>query len=94
MFPGTFQDRVDQFGISSPQFRQKVWLLYCDVTRSMAEDLGVKVLDAPIAGQDDGFLAKPYWCDDPTHGNIDYGDLVIDAFLEAGVKVRQVTAEG
>lgn len=80
-YPGSFRARIDQYGLSPALFRLKIWLLYCEVVREALANSTTIVLDAPLEGQDEGYLAASYWSEDPTHGNADYGDLVLNHFL-------------
>ncbi|MGR3792464.1 hypothetical protein [Vannielia sp. SX4] len=78
--PGSFAERVKEHGVSPAPLRLKIWRLYVDILRQLAEDAGprrVEVADLPAEIFDDnGFLAERYWHRDPTHGNATYGHEV------------------
>lgn len=80
-FPGAFQKRVKQFGVSPALFRYKIWMLYCEVVKEAVAGTATVVVEPPLEALDEGYLGQSYWSEDPTHGNIDYGDLVIDKLL-------------
>ncbi len=79
-YPGSFSERVSEHGVSPAPLRLKIWRLYVDVLRQLAEAAGpgrVAVADLPVTIFDDnGFLAEEYWHSDPTHGNAAYGHEV------------------
>ena len=80
-FPGAFHQRVKQFGVSSALFRYKIWMLYCEVLKEVVTSAGTVIVEPPLEALDEGYLGQSYWSEDPTHGNIDYGDLVIEKLL-------------
>lgn len=77
-YPGAFGRQVKKFGLSSAEFRMKIWLIYVDVLEKHSKRLGFTFLDSPFDARDKGYLAKPYRNDDPTHGNPAYGELVLN----------------
>jgi hypothetical protein len=78
-YPGHFADRVEKFGISPPFFRLKTWLLTCKVQRKLCQARGIVPYGLPGSIFDtDGFLAERFWRVDPSHGNSDYGQAILD----------------
>jgi hypothetical protein len=85
-YPGAFADRVAEFGLSKPEFRLKMWMLYCDVLREAVADSSTTFVELPRAIFEGGYLKSAYWKEDPTHGNEAYGALVLQTMLaKAGV---------
>ena len=80
------QDGLDQskiihimaFDAAPPQLRMKVFEVQTDIYAAHAQTLGALFLPPPPeALTPDGFLDRPYWDTDPTHGNAAYGRLVL-----------------
>lgn len=82
--PAMFEKRLQNRGVSPAPFRLKVWLLTCEIQRQLCEDVGVAFYGLPRAVFDaDGFFARSYWNEDPTHGNTEYGKLILDDIVRA-----------
>lgn len=82
VLPRVFHDRL-ALGISPPPIRKKLHELHSDVARASQAALGIGFLGAPAGCMDaDGYLLPQYWSNDPTHGNLQYGALVIEQILE------------
>lgn len=81
-YPGAFADRVAEFGLSKPEFRLKLWMLYCEVLREAVANTATRFVELPAAIFDVGYLKSTYWKEDPTHGNEAYGVLVLQEMLE------------
>lgn len=77
-YPGAFEGPAKQYGISPAGLRRKMWLLYCDILRDMTRGTGTTFVELPDAVFVDGCLAKQFWQEDPTHGNADYGKLILE----------------
>lgn len=85
-----FAAMANRFGVdlasvplSSPQLRNKYWLLLQDVMRLNAARVGAEFLPVPRAAfSPSGGLRREYWADDVTHANRAYGALMLDAIAE------------
>jgi hypothetical protein len=80
-YPGAFADRVAEFGLSSPESRLKMWMLYCEVLREAINGSSTKFVELPLEIFDAGYLKSIYWQQDPTHGNEAYGNVVLQKLL-------------
>jgi hypothetical protein len=77
IFPG------EAHKIGSRWLRYKIWRMYCDLIREACVPLEITYLPSPKAALDaDGFLSVKY-AFDHTHGNGDYGALVLEALRQA-----------
>lgn len=75
--PHSFADKIQEQGISPEPFRYKLWRLYSRIVREHALQHGVQFVGVPPATQDEhGMLAQPFWRNDPSHANGQYGNLV------------------
>ena len=65
-------------GVSSPALRMKFWKLQTRVLEDVCKEMGVDLMMPPAASRDpDGFLIKNCYARDATHGNSDYGELIL-----------------
>lgn len=80
--PGKFGEMAVRYGVNRPEFRCKMWQLYCEVLREAVAGSATHFLELPEAVIDDGFLAEPYWSTDPTHANAAYGEILLAAIEE------------
>lgn len=81
-FPGVFKDKLD-LGVSPMSLRLKLFNIQRDLLQNSCQSLGVGFVEVPRDAVDqDGSLKRQYWNADPTHGNIDYGSLVVDQIKE------------
>lgn len=70
------------FGATPPILRRRVFDLQKEIYAEHAAKLGACFLEPPMAAcTPDGFLDPAYWTDDPTHGNVAYGRLVLDQII-------------
>lgn len=92
-YPGAFADRVAQFGLSKPEFRLKMWMLYCEVLREAVAGSSTRYVELPIEIFDMGYLKSTYWREDPTHGNEAYGAMVLKRLLEKAKTAIASSAE-
>ena len=84
-YPVIFADKIG-LGVSPDALRLRMYDLQTEVFAAHARSLNAVFLPSPAAARDDtGKLAPCYWSTDPTHGNADYGQLVLDA-IEATMK--------
>lgn len=88
-FPGAFGERIKEYGLSPAEFRLKMWLLYCHVLEEFCKKSGLVFIESPFEARDEGYLAKPYWSKDPTHGNIAFGEIVINNLIKAVTKTSK-----
>lgn len=78
-YPGVFGEKAKKFGVSPAFFRLKMWLLTCEVQKKLCAGAGISFHSLPKSVFDpDGFFAKPFLNEDPTHGNAKYGKLILD----------------
>ena len=66
-----------EYGVAPAALRRRVYRLYAEVVHEAMADVGVRVLDAPEAAHDDGYLRPDLWFE-ATHANHRYGRLVLD----------------
>lgn len=79
--PGPFADRLDQ-GLPPAELRRHLYELQSDVLRGLAQTNEATFVTPPHAVTDrDGFLARQFRHPDPTHGNADYGRVMLDEIL-------------
>lgn len=65
-------------GITPANIRRKLYAVACKVIGESYASHGIKIIPAPTEALDDqGHLHRHLWDRDPTHGNDDYGRLVI-----------------
>lgn len=83
VLPGVFMERL-QFGISPKSIRKKLHEVHSAVLLDICQALGIGFIDVPQKSVDeDGFLLPDLCTRDPTHGNAEYGKLVVQQILEA-----------
>lgn len=81
--PGKFGQLIRRHGLAPASVRLKMWMLYCEVLREEAAQSGAEVFNIPTNAFDqNGFFAETFWNNDPTHGNVTYGRLVLTSLLE------------
>ncbi|NHN37603.1 hypothetical protein G8764_09890 [Pseudomaricurvus alcaniphilus] len=80
--PKFFKEVIGR-GPAPDDLKLELYKIQTDVLKSFASDLGAHFVDAPPAAIDDrGFLRSEFYNDDPTHGNIEYGKLVVKLIEE------------
>ncbi len=80
-YPGAFADRAKEYGISPVSLRRKMWMLYCQVLRETVAGTNTVFLELPELVFSNGCLAQQFWQEDPTHGNREYGNVILDHVL-------------
>lgn len=77
--PGrAFRDRI-HLGVTPAKLRRKLYDLHTLVISEFCTRERIEMLPPPPGTVTvDGFLARQYWKDDPTHANRNYGLLVLD----------------
>jgi hypothetical protein len=66
-------------GFASPELRLKLYDLQCAIQREHANALNATFLPAPPDASDsNGFMRPDYFGTDSAHGNVAYGQLVLD----------------
>lgn len=93
-YPGAFAGRAKQYGVSPVGLRRKMWLLYCDILRDVTKDTGTTFVELPDPAFVDGCLAKQFWQEDPTHGNVDYGRLMLEHVTDLAFGAGAAKGEG
>lgn len=82
MLPKAFVGLLEA-GIAPSALRRKLYALQCDVMQREYEALDITFIPAPRSAKDeDGFLLRNLWNRDPTHGNPNYGKLVLTHLRE------------
>lgn len=77
-YPGIFRAQIP-LGISPPALRRALYRLQCGLYADLAAETGDPLLMAPDHVLDgNGFLTSEYAHRDPTHGNTDYGRVMLD----------------
>lgn len=77
-WPGMLRTKVDQLGVSSFALRLKVWRLHSAIIRDLCGEIGIRYQPVPAEAQDaHGLLNEHCRANDPTHGNVHYGKLVL-----------------
>lgn len=82
--PGVFSALLEKPGarIAPPLIRLMVWRLQSQVMKLLCDDLGIGYLPCPPETLDAaGFTRPEFWGNDPTHGNVLYGQHVIEQLL-------------
>jgi hypothetical protein len=75
---------IDTLGVAPAGLRWRMWRLNSLLFRESVEALGCQFLPVPAKVQDaDGFL-RPDLAADATHGNAEYGHIIITAVEELG----------
>lgn len=68
--------------LSPENFRLKVWKVQTMALQKLAREWGIELMLPPEEALDqNGFLARPYYADDATHANGEYGALLIKKML-------------
>lgn len=75
---GYFGDKI-HLGVAPANLRGKLYRLHTRVVVEFCRENGIPTLPPPPeAVTENGFLARPFWKNDPTHANADYGRLVLE----------------
>lgn len=86
--PSIFSRRLP-LGLAPRELRLALYRIQCEIYRRRSEEAGIGFVLPPAAAIDpEGFLARPYRTRDPTHGNRDYGALVLDQIAAVTGQVR------
>ena len=76
--PGVFAEILEQFGVNRSQNRLSLWQIQNQVMQQYANDNLIEFISNPQEiFDDDGFLSENFSGNDPTHGNDEYGILVL-----------------
>ncbi|MBC7155735.1 MAG: hypothetical protein H5U19_14240 [Rhodobacteraceae bacterium] len=77
--PKHFAPLIKQYGLSRRERIWRFWRLQALIIQDICSERAIPYLPAPAAmTDDDGFLARPAWTDDPTHAGPAYGHAVLD----------------
>lgn len=80
--PGVYEEQIKMHGVMSAADRYEIWCIQSDIFEELSINLGGQFLKAPSSMvTSSGFLDKRAWRD-PTHGNIEYGNAVLDQIEE------------
>ena len=78
LLPKSFAGLIEA-GIAPAPLRRKLYALQCEVMLRAYKRHGIEMIPAPAGATDeDGYLHRWMWNRDPTHGNRNYGKLVLD----------------
>jgi hypothetical protein len=81
-FPGRNETRFENAEIEDAAFRLELYRKQCEVTRRVADNFGIPVVELPESVlTDKGFLVPECWGNDPTHGNEEYGKRVLPVIV-------------
>lgn len=80
--PGNFGAMATKHGLNPPEFRHKMWQLYCEVLREAVAGSTTQFVELPGVVLENGYLAEPYWSQDPTHANAAYGEILLETIEE------------
>jgi hypothetical protein len=80
---------IKSHGISPAAFRLKMWILQERIYREACARLNIGYIGpAPRTHDEQGFLIRDYWTEDGFHGNLAYGQVmlqhVVNAIVENG----------
>lgn len=87
-FSGPFKNNFEQYGISPPYFRYKLWRVYSQLIKEECSALDIEYLPCPKSMiTDDGFLAEVGLEKDPTHANSRFGYEVLKFALNKNASI-------
>ena len=70
--------RLDESVVAPPYLRYKLWRLQSEIFKEACEQMEISFIPAPANTMDEnGFLKQQYWSIDATHGNVAYGEEVL-----------------
>ena len=70
---------IQERGVSDARVRLKVWQAQIEALRALANEWRFTLLPNPAGSvTEEGFLARPFYANDATHGNAKYGELVVE----------------
>ncbi|MFS2004296.1 hypothetical protein ACEN9F_11795 [Duganella sp. CT11-25] len=76
--PAGFAQAIAQHGLAPDRLRYKFWRLHTQLLREYCARSGMRFVPVPPQSVDqDGMLRQQFCRDDPTHGNLLYGKLMI-----------------
>jgi hypothetical protein len=80
--PDVFKDKL-HLGPAPDALRLTLYRLQCQVLQEAAEDCGADIIAVdPHAVDTRGFLKQGFYGNDPTHGNLHYGTLMLTCILQ------------
>lgn len=92
--PAQLSEIVAEHGAPSLGVRYKLWLLWCDVARSIAVGSKIIVLNPPERTVDEnGLLREEYFHTDAVHANALYGDCVFEQIDSTLASLTPMTAK-
>ena len=69
---------LDESVVAPPYLRYKLWRLQSEIFKEACEQMEISFIPAPANTMDEnGFLKQQYWFNDATHGNVAYGEEVL-----------------
>lgn len=81
-YPSVFSDKL-HLGPAPDTLRLTLYRLQCQVLQDAAEDCGARVIATdPQAVDRRGFLQQGLYGPDPTHGNLQYGTLMLTRIVQ------------
>lgn len=80
--PGVFRDKIE-LGSSPPVLKLHLYRIQTKTKQSIAQEAKATFVDVvPELVDDQGFLAPKFYNADPTHGNSEYGDVMLREILQ------------
>jgi len=77
-YPGPFRNKIQELGVAPAELRYKFWRAYSGVVQDICSENEITYLPVPLDVMDKNkFLKKEFWNDDPTHGNSNYGQRIV-----------------
>ncbi len=87
--PDRYEKRFERHGVAPKNLRLKLWKLYSQIIQGYCADAGITYVPVPDAAKDDeGFLFREGWGNEPTHASPAYGKLVWQDLLDNVLKVE------
>lgn len=81
--PGQMGDKLAQRGVSSPEVRLAAWKHHVHLLRTESAKVGIEFFELPEIVHSESGLLRPEFCgDDPTHGNTQFGALLLAGILQ------------
>jgi hypothetical protein len=87
-FSGPFKEAFEQYGISPPFFRYKLWRVYSQLIKEECNKLNIEYLPCPMSMiSEQGFLANDGLERDPTHANSQFGREVLMSAMNKNASI-------
>ena len=88
-FSAHFSEKVENLGVSPPSVRRKIWKLHEKNIRGYCHETDIHYLTAPKEALNrEGLMKNKFCAPDPLHGNIAYGQLVLNNIVATVQKLE------